>query len=248
MGGFACNGFSIATGNDGRAIITWTQYDGDLSDQVYKSEYQSGAWVHPTGLSNSISIDDVYSFNPKVAMNDQGSAIISWIQNDGSFNQLFKSELRNSLWAHPSSILDNISPDGTNVSNFSLAMDNNHNAVIAWTQNSGGSQEEVYKSELKNSVWTHPANLSDSFTTSSSGVTNPSVIMSSIDEYSILYVEGVTTSISRILNGTPEQKQSIIGSNYAASTNENGDIIVSTTFNPNSGQINSGVLFKQFLK
>ncbi|PKN39251.1 MAG: hypothetical protein CVU62_03395 [Deltaproteobacteria bacterium HGW-Deltaproteobacteria-2] len=146
----------VAMDNDGNAIIVWMQYDGP-NYQIFKSEYRNGIWTHPSSLTNNISLDGTDAEYPNLAMDDNGNAIIVWNQSDGTNSQTFKSEYRNGSWTHPSSLTDNISPDGYDVYlSPHVSMDNNGNAIIVWDQNGG-----TFKSEYRNGSWTHPANLSD---------------------------------------------------------------------------------------
>jgi hypothetical protein len=81
-------------------------------------------------------------------MDDNGNAIITWYQSDGFKNQIFKSEYRGGVWHHPSSLTDNISPDGQSASYPQVAMDNNGNAIITWEQ-LDGSNWQIFKSEYR---------------------------------------------------------------------------------------------------
>jgi len=149
----------VAMDNNGNAIITWEQSNG-LWSQIFKSEYRSGVWTHPSSLSDNISPDGQNAEYPQVAMDNNGNAIITWHQYDGSRNQIFKSEYRGGVWKNPSTLTDNISPDGQNAYDPQVAMDNNVNAIITWRQ-SDGSNLQIFKSEYRGGVWTHPSSLTD---------------------------------------------------------------------------------------
>jgi hypothetical protein len=105
--------------------------DGVVTDG---GDTTAGTWTHPSGLSDNISPDGEAAENPQVAMDNNGNAIITWNQNDGSNDQIFKSEYRNGAWTHPSGLSDNISPDGQSAYRSQIAMDNNGNAIITWQQ------------------------------------------------------------------------------------------------------------------
>jgi len=149
----------VAMDNNGNAIVVWRQNDGS-NHQLFKSEYRSGSWTHPSNLTDNISPDGQSTYNPQVAMDDNGNAIIIWLQSDGSNNQIFKSEYRSGSWTHPSNLTDNISPDGQDADYPQVAMDNNGNAVIVWEQ-SDGTNDQIFKSEYRSGTWTHPSGLSD---------------------------------------------------------------------------------------
>ncbi len=152
----------VAMDNNGNAVIVWYQVDnGGTNWQIFKSEYRNNAWTHPADLADNISPDGQNASGPQVAMDNNGNAVIVWCQSDGSFNnQIFKSEYRNNAWTHPSSLTDNISPDGQYASSPQVAMDNNGNAVIVWQQNDGANGQ-IFKSEYRSGAWTHPADLTD---------------------------------------------------------------------------------------
>jgi hypothetical protein len=161
--------------NNGNAVITWSQFDGG-NRQIFKSEYRNGAWTHPSGLSDNISPDGQGASNPVVAMDDNGSAIITWVQNDGSNMQIFKSEYRNGAWTHPSSLSDNISPDGQDAARPWVGMDDNGSAIITWVQNDG-SNMQIFVSEYRNGAWTHPSGLSDNISPDDQNADWPRVAM-----------------------------------------------------------------------
>jgi len=149
----------VAMDNNGNAIIVWCQYDGE-NGQIFKSEYRSGAWAHPSDLADHISPDGQNAMDPQVAMDNNGNAIIVWGQSDSLNGQVFKSEYRSGAWTLPSGLTDNISPDGANAYFPQEAMDDNGNAIIVWSQ-SDGSKGQIFKSEYRSGVWTHPAGLTD---------------------------------------------------------------------------------------
>ncbi|MBF0361356.1 MAG: hypothetical protein HQK49_10105 [Oligoflexia bacterium] len=165
----------VAIDDNGNAIITWVQLDGSKW-QIFKSEYRNGSWTHPTSLSDNISLDGQNTDWPVVAMDNNGNAIITWRQLDGSKYQIFKSEYRNGSWTHPASLSDNISPDGQDVLTPIVAIDNNGNAIITWRQ-SDGSKQQIFKSEYRNGSWTHPASLSDNISPDGQDAITPIVAM-----------------------------------------------------------------------
>jgi hypothetical protein len=165
----------MAMDNNGNAIITWCQSDGSKY-QIFKSEFRGGVWTHPSSLSDNISQDGQDAHNPQVAMDNNGNAIITWYQADGSNNQIFKSEYRDGGWTHPSSLSDNISPDGQAAGSTQVAMDNNGNAIIAWQQYDG-SNWQIFKSEYRGGVWTHPSSLSDNISPDGQDANYPQVAM-----------------------------------------------------------------------
>ena len=63
-------------------------------------------------------------------------------------------------WTHPSSLSDNISPDGSPAFYPKAAMDGSGAAIVAWEQRDGANNQ-IFMSEYRNGNWTHPADLND---------------------------------------------------------------------------------------
>jgi hypothetical protein len=74
--------------NNGNAVIVWGGFD-----YVYKSEYRNGTWTHPADFSEQLNpVGPACRIEPVVVLNDVGSAIIVWYQNDANDNlQTFMS-------------------------------------------------------------------------------------------------------------------------------------------------------------
>jgi len=165
----------VAVNNSGDAVIVWQS----VWDNIFKAEYLNGTWTSPENLTDNISPDGtLLAYPPRAAMDDNGNAVIVWRQADGSGNyQVYKAEYRNGVWTIPSSPADSISPDGTLVYDSpQVAMNNNGNAIIVWTQ-SDGSNYQVYKSEYHNGAWTHPADLADNISPDGTDAFTPQVAM-----------------------------------------------------------------------
>jgi len=178
----------VAMDNSGNTIIVWLQSDGS-NLQIYKSEYRNGAWTHPANLGDYISPHGQDCTAPKVAMDNNGNAIIVWRQFDGASFQVFKSEYRSGLWTNPSSLADNISPDGQDVVDTpSVAMNDNGNAIIVWTQFTGANFH-VFKSTYSAGAWTNPANLADNISPNGTDAVNPEVAIDNHDAEIIVWLQ-----------------------------------------------------------
>lgn len=149
---------SGVTGNSFTGPLTYrvTAADGSTRDYTVSVAY----WKHPSGLSDNISPDGLDEYGCQVAMDNSGNALIVWYQDDGSRDQIFKSEYRDGEWTHPADLDDHISPDGQDAEEPHAAMDNNGNAVIVWDQDDG-SNWRIFKSEYRNGAWSHPADLDE---------------------------------------------------------------------------------------
>ena len=177
LNGYSAYAPKVAMDNNGNAIIVWWQYDSSYYWQIFKSEYRGGVWHHPTSLSDKISPDGQSAQYAQVAMDNNGNAIIVWGQTDGVNNQIFKSEYRGGVWHHPASPSDNISPDGKDARECNVAMDNNGNAIIVWSQRDTDNNYQAFKSEYRNGVWIHPVNISDNISPNGYFAEKPIVAM-----------------------------------------------------------------------
>ncbi len=239
----------VAMDAQGNAIVVWAQFNGMFS-QIYKAELRNGVWTYPSDVNDNISPDTAEVTDPEVAMDDNGNAIIVWTQSDGFNSQLFKSEYRNGAWIHPDNQQDNISPDNENAYSPSVAMDNNGNAIITWSQSDSGSPQ-IFKSEYRNNLWTHPSNLGDNISINNQIASNPSLAMSDNGEALIVWQQftGVNVALfkSEYRNGiwthpiSIDDHFTLLGGNAfnpsVAMDNLGRSIISWTQFDGNSLQI-----------
>jgi len=178
----------VAMDDNGNAIIAWHQYDGS-NWQIFKSEYRNGAWTYPSSRTDNITPDGQNAFDPQVAMDDNGNAIIVWWQHDGSNCQIFKSEYRNGVWTHPASLADNISPNGSDAHYQQVAMDDSGNTIIVWQQSDDSGDAQIFKSEYRNGAWTNPASLTDNISPDGSDASRPQVAMDDNGNAVIVWVQ-----------------------------------------------------------
>ncbi len=160
--GYGSDEYSVAMDRNGNAIIVWSQIEFS-THHIYKSEYRGGVWTHPSGFTDHIDPEEGVALAPSVAMDNNGNAIITWVQWDGTAYQIFKSEYRNGIWTHPAGLQDNISLDGITTGYPAVAMSDNGDAVIVWSQRQSNEPltTQIYKSEFRNGVWMHPAGFQD---------------------------------------------------------------------------------------
>lgn len=145
------------------ALIVWNQYA--KPDQVFKSEYRDGRWTLPTDLSDYISLKGANAYLPRLAMDNEGNAIILWGQASQTADikwQFMKCEYRNGRWAKPEGFTEPMtSVNRKFISIFKPALDNNGNAIIVWLQHDGRNWQ-IYKNEYRNGLWSQAKGLSDS--------------------------------------------------------------------------------------
>jgi len=182
---------STAIDAQGNALVVWRQSDGSNS-QVFKSEYTGRGWTHPSDLFDNISPDGQDVECPCVAMNAAGDAVIAWSQHDGTHLQVFVSQRSNGIWSHPADLTDSISPPGKNASDVGVAMDDNGDAILVWSQSDSGNQLQIFMSEYRGGSWTHPLDLDDNISpdppsSSMPGASAPHVAMADNGEAVIVW-------------------------------------------------------------
>jgi hypothetical protein len=156
----------VAIGDNGDCAVVWRQATtGDIYDpqnKIFLSEYRGGVWTHPGTLADFICLPGTSTpaSSPQVAMDASGNTVVVWLQYDGTYTRVFMSEYRSGAWTHPATIGDYINPDGSRASDPQVVMSASGDAVVIWEQ-SNGSEDQIYMSEYRNGLWTHPADLTD---------------------------------------------------------------------------------------
>ena len=227
----------VALNAGGEAVIVWAQSDG-ARQQIFRSEYRNGVWSDPAGLTDNISPDGQGAFNPQVAMNAGGDAVIVWQQSDGASPQIFRSEYRNGSWSDLSGLSDNISPNGEAAFIPQVALSDNGDAVIVWEQ-SDGAQKQIFRSEYRNGSWTDPSSLNDNISPGGQAAIFAQVAVNAGGEAVIVWQQsdGVNQQIfrSEYRDGSwtdPSSLSDNISPNGSAATNPqaalnaNGDAVI----------------------
>jgi hypothetical protein len=174
--------------DDDQASILWTQIDG-TNRNLYVGDYEDKSWTFPSSSSQVLNVGgySLGDYNPIIRSNALGEKIAVWSQTSGANIRLYKAEFRNGSWSFPTNLIDNISPDGTDVAWIDAAMDDVGNIIIVWQQ-SNGSYQQIFKSEYHNGIWTHPTSLQDRVSYSGADAFEPHVAMNNVgDAYIVWY-------------------------------------------------------------
>jgi len=183
----------VAMDNNGNAVIVWQQSDGS-KQQIYMREYRGGNWSAVPALTTRFSPAGQDAYNPQVAMDNNGNAIVVWEQNDGTsgiaYSQIYKREYRGGIWSPVPALTNRISPTGEHAYWPQVAMDDRGNAVITWMQNYAtsiacgfmgfpGPCSAIFMSEYRNNVWTSPTSTAQHISPTANNTTTsvPSVAM-----------------------------------------------------------------------
>ena len=87
----SANAPHVAMDNGGNAVIVWLQ-PAWYGNQIFKAELRNGIWTGPVDIDDTVSIDESNANNPRIVMNDQGLALISWSQVVVFEYNMFKAE------------------------------------------------------------------------------------------------------------------------------------------------------------
>lgn len=176
----------IAFDGIGDAVLAWIQGDGS-NDQVFVSQYRSGVWQHPTGLSDNISPDGTDAHAVRVAMSADRQAVIVWSQDTGSFrSHLFKSVYGNSTWTHPAGLNDHFSV-GDHVNEFTVAMDSVGNVIVPYTAADASLTWATYLTERRFASWSHPGSLANHISPSGTVATLPWIAVDGNDAVIVIW-------------------------------------------------------------
>jgi hypothetical protein len=217
----------VAMDDLGNTIVVWDQAGKTLNHAIYKSEYRKGSWRHPASLSEKINPVGGDGLLPRVVMNNQGEALISWEQDPDHKSKIFKSEYRNKVWSHPTDNKDYISPASENGGAYKAipAMTDNGLAFIVWEQTIIRGKR-IYKSEYRNGAWHHPKSLTDAISPLSEtnfeindiavdNKGNAIILFSQKPIFSVNNKQNQTLLVSELRNGTwkhPQAKGAFIRS------------------------------------
>lgn len=224
--------------DSGQSVIVWHQNDGS-NTQIFRSEYSNGAWSDPSSLTDNFSPDGQNATSPHVDINNSGEALIVWNQSDGSNNQIFRSEYREGVWNDPTSLSDNISPDGQSVTGMpDVALNDDGEGVIVWTQ-SDGSNPQIFRSEYREGSWIDPKNLADNISPGGQSAGGPDVAINSIGDSVVVWLQSVGTDSqifrSEYRNGVWAMPTDLsdnispdgtLANNPRVALNSNGDAII----------------------
>jgi hypothetical protein len=147
------NDAKTVVNNNGEAITVWWIYNYINNHyEILMSQYDGVAWSQSQLISGGSS--NVY--NPSVAMDNNGNAIIIWV-DWGSISApggIMLMEYRNGSWNSPRLASNMSSPA---ISYGSVAMNDKGKAIIVWLDKS------LYKIEYANGVWGQPVTVSNDY-------------------------------------------------------------------------------------
>ena len=131
-------------------------------------------WQHATSIDDRLNITGG-GYYAKVAIDEQGNGVAVWAETQGNFQRAFKAEFTNGVWTRPTSVADAISPDGSHVYEIEVAMLGGGDALIVWSQFDDQNHQQIFKSERRGGVWTHPTSRADNISPDGTDAYDPAV-------------------------------------------------------------------------
>ncbi len=157
----------VAMDIQGNTIIVWDQTAPSGLQAVFKSEYRNGVWRHPSSEKDFISpliVPGGDAISARVALNNQGEAVIVWQQAKDNRERIFKSEYRKGTWVHPRDGNDYISPIDKGVGGSAYrpipSLSDAGRALIVWEQDHEHTKR-IYLSEYNQGAWKHPMSMTE---------------------------------------------------------------------------------------
>lgn len=168
-------GISLALNKDGNAVIAWEQWNSS-NYRIYISERRGSAWYHPT-FQSAISPSGSDASVAATVMSDAGHAVVAWMQSNGDYQQVYRSDYRGGDWTHPEDLTEHISPDGTNaLFTGQIGMDRNGDCFIVWEQYDGVNWQ-LFNAHCIDNVWYLPMSFLSFFSLEGYDAENPVLVM-----------------------------------------------------------------------
>ncbi|HPV42677.1 MAG TPA: hypothetical protein PKX40_15980 [Spirochaetota bacterium] len=146
----------------GTAYIVTANNIGGL-DVIYRSDITDGINTYNEQISDGTS--GTWSYNPAVAVDRQGNAVIVWAQGYASENRIYMSEYRGASWSDPGTMADGHidfdNDDLTNSYSPQVAMSDSGSAIITWRQDDSAGMPHIFYSLYNSTGWDHPASAGD---------------------------------------------------------------------------------------
>jgi hypothetical protein len=122
----------IATDAQGNATVVWQRFDG-MRSNIWVSHYAAGAGWGQAALAETDHSGG--AFNPQIAMDAHGKALVVWEQHDGARWNIWANRYVPGVgWGTAQPIeADRVG----HAANPQVAMDNHGNAMVVWAQRDG---------------------------------------------------------------------------------------------------------------
>ncbi|MFH1808140.1 MAG: hypothetical protein ABIJ09_05310 [Pseudomonadota bacterium] len=163
-GGSSAGKSGVGVGNGGNMVAAWIHTDG--AGYVVHMAHRIGSWSLGTRISPPPGVTVGGMESPKVAVGNNGDALVTWFQQTdypgcGGCGALYLSEYTGSVWTHPADSGDIFSLTDTTVKAFAdggfVGIADNGGAVVIWRQFAlNYTDAQIYVAERTAGVWHKP--------------------------------------------------------------------------------------------
>jgi hypothetical protein len=144
----------VAVDADGDAVVVWRSHDGANYRIQLRRRYADGT-LGP--VQNGVSLAGQNAFNPQVAVDPDGNAVIVWYAREG---RNWRIQAR---WHHLFGLwkpVQTLSAAGQDATAPQLAVDRHGNAVVVWQRNDGTNDRIQARTRFANGALGPVQNLS----------------------------------------------------------------------------------------
>jgi len=150
---------SLALDSSGNPVVAWDD-SSNGNYEIYVKHWDSinGAWIGYGGSDSGGGISDNLSGSgiPSLALDSLDNPVVAWYDVTTSNSEIFIKRWNGSAWVeigNSSANLGGISDNSGESRDPSLALDSSDNPVVAWSDNSGGGNPEIYIKRWTGSEW-----------------------------------------------------------------------------------------------
>lgn len=142
----------LAFNKSGDAVLLWIEDGTD----IYQWHYRNGKWESKELITSNGSLSI-----PRVKINDAGHAVISWADSTG----LFVSKFNGTSWSVATELKAGDNSSFTGIADVFLDIAGSGDAILGFLKDVG-AERLVYRAHLVGAVWSTPADVTDTLTTS----------------------------------------------------------------------------------
>jgi hypothetical protein len=166
---------AIAVDSTDNPIVTWSEWNGTSSYNIYAKRWNGASWVQLGTLLDANT--DRRAILPCIAINSSGQPIVAWVEGDGLTDNVYAKRWNGTAWVQYGTTLDF---DLTNnVFYPAIAVDSNANPIVTWIEYNANSYN-AYVKKWNGSSWTQ---LGTSLVNDSTKVSyNPSIAVDSSNQ------------------------------------------------------------------
>jgi len=141
----------IAFDNNGNALAAWITYDSTSKFRVFVSHFDGTNWGEPELFETGDTEKGARS--PQIGFDNNGNAFVVWYQEDSNsrFN-IWANRYDGTSWTGAELIESN---DFGSASRPQIAVDNNGNALVVWSQ-WDGNRDNVWANRFNGTSWGEP--------------------------------------------------------------------------------------------